>query len=112
MRVEGRISVAVMTAVILCSLMWAAPTTVPAKSPSPVEGVRFDTGTAMKENLKSLVGKDVHVHLRSGKSFQGYVKSVGDGLLHLEKLAGRDFFDALVRIEDVSALEVKFRDMK
>jgi hypothetical protein len=43
---------------------------------------------------------------------QGYVKSVGSGLLHLEKLAGKDFYDALLRIEDISAIEAKFRDMK
>lgn len=102
----------VVRAIILCSVIWMAPTMLVAKSPTPVEGVRFDTGVSMKENLKSLTGKDVHVHLRSGKSLQGYVKAVGDGLVHLEKLAGREFFDALVRIEDISSVEVKFRDMK
>jgi hypothetical protein len=66
----------------------------------------------MADNLKAYVGKDVTVHLRSGKTLQGYVKSVGSGLLHLEKLAGKDFYDALLRIEDISAIEAKFRDMK
>lgn len=83
-----------------------------AKSVTALEGIGFNTGAAMADNLKAFAGKDVFVHLRSGKTVQGYVKSVGNGLLHLEKLADRDFYDALVRIEDISALEAKFRDMK
>ena len=83
-----------------------------AKTVIALEGAKFDTAVSMADNLKAYVGKDVTVHLRSGKTLQGYVKSVGSGLLHLEKLAGKDFYDALVRIEDISAIEAKFRDMK
>jgi small nuclear ribonucleoprotein (snRNP)-like protein len=83
-----------------------------AKSVTPIEGVKFEVQNALGDNLKLFVGKDVHVHLRSGKTFQGYVKSVGDHFVHLEKLAGRDFYDVLIRIEDISAIEVKFRDLK
>lgn len=43
---------------------------------------------------------------------EGYVKSVSNNLLHIEKLAGRDFYDALIRIEDIISIEAKFRDMK
>ena len=83
-----------------------------AKSVTPIEGVKFDAQFALVDNLKLFTGKDVYLHLRSGKTFQGYVKSVGDHFVHLEKLAGRDFFDVLIRIEDISAVEAKFRDLK
>lgn len=113
MRKDGRIIAAMLTAILVCSTIFLALSGVAgAKSPTPVEGVRFDVGFSMKDNLKSLVGKDVYVHLSCGKTLQGFVKSVGDSLVHLEKLAGRDFFDALVKIEDISAVELKFRDMK
>jgi hypothetical protein len=82
------------------------------KKPTPVEGAMFDTLFPLKDNLKTFMGKDVHLLLRSGQTIQGYVKSVGDQFLHLEKLAGRDFYDALVRIDDISAIEAKFREMK
>jgi hypothetical protein len=83
-----------------------------AKEAVPLEGVRFNTAESLADNLKLYMGKDIHVHLRSGKTIQGYVKSVGNGLVHLEKLSGRDFYDALVRIDDICAFEAKFRDMK
>lgn len=112
MKKGRRILSTIVTVIILCTVVLVAPTVSVGKSPTTTEGFRFDVGISVKETLKSLVGKDVHVHLRSGKTLQGYVKSVGDVLVHLEKLAGRDFFDALVRIEDISAIEVKFRDFK
>ncbi len=82
------------------------------KKVTDLEGMQFNTGASLSDNMKAFTGKDVYVHLRSGKTFQGYVKAVGNGLLHLEKLASREFYDALIRLEDISAIEVKFRDMK
>jgi hypothetical protein len=82
------------------------------KKATALEGVKFDTAASLADNLKIFAGKDVIIHLRSGKTLQGYVRSVGNGLLHLEKLAARDFYDALVRMEDISAMETKFRDLK
>jgi hypothetical protein len=102
---------ATMVAVFLVMAVWS-PVEGQTKKVTPLEGVQFDTSHTMVDNLKAHVGKDVIVDLRSGKTLQGYVKSVGNGLVHIEKLAGKDFYDALVRTEDISAIEVKFRDMK
>jgi hypothetical protein len=82
------------------------------KKVTDLEGVKFDLSTSLADNIKAFVGKDMFIHLKSGKTMQGYVKSVGNGLLHLEKLTGKDFYDALVKIEDISAIEAKFREMK
>ena len=83
-----------------------------ARSIAPLNGVKFDTASSIKDNLKALVGKDVVIHLRSGKSFQGYVKGIGDHMIHIEKLSGRDFYDVLIRVEDISGIETQFREMK
>jgi hypothetical protein len=88
------------------------PAQAQPKKVTALEGAIFNTAASMQDNLKIYVGKDIFVHLKSGKTIQGYVKSVGNGLLHLEKLAGRDFYDALIVIEDISAIEAKFRAMK
>lgn len=100
-------------AVMLMAVMYVSPAAAQARSVTLVEGAKYDTSSSLKDNLKIYVGKDVVVHLRSGKSFQGYIKAVGDHLIHVEKLAGgRDFYDALIRIEDITAIESKFREMK
>jgi len=111
-----RFGLVVVLAVTVClgmSLFFQADAQAQQKKVTALEGVKFDTAASLADNLKVYAGKNIFVHLRSGKTFEGYVKSVGNGLLHLEKLGGgRDFYDALIRIEEISAIEAKFRDMK
>jgi hypothetical protein len=104
---------AVVLAVTMCGVVpFFSPSQSQARSVVDVEGAKFDTSLSLADNLKSYTGKDVFVHLKSGDTLQGYVKVVGNDLVHLEKLAGKDFYDALIRIEEISAMEAKFREMK
>ena len=104
--------VAGLTVILFVAIFFYFPTAVRARSVVALEGESFNVSSSIKDNLKAYVGKDVLIHLRSGKTFQGFVKSVDDHFVHLEKLSGREFYDALIRIEDISAIEAKFRDMK
>jgi small nuclear ribonucleoprotein (snRNP)-like protein len=97
---------------LLFAILFVIPPAAQAKSAVAMEDAKFDTASSIKDNLKTYVGKDVVIHLRSGKSLQGYVKAIGDHLVHLEKLSGRDFYDTLIRIEDITAIEAKFRELK
>ena len=113
MRKPARMVLLVVAAVISFSpALLVSVTEAQAGSLTAIEGVKFDVQSALRDNLKLFTGRDVYVHLRSGKTFQGYVKAVGDHFVHVEKLAARDFFDVLIRIEDISAIEAKFRDFK
>jgi hypothetical protein len=42
----------------------------------------------------------------------GVVKEVGDHLVHLEKLDGKEYFDALIRVESINAMDARFRDVQ
>jgi len=103
---------ALAMALFISSPVFVTQASAEGKKATPVEGARYDTSFPLKENLNIFLGKDVHLLLRSGQTVQGYVKSVGDHFVHLERLAGRDFYDALVRIDDICAVEARFRDMK
>ncbi len=88
--------------------------TIPAKANAKldvvaVKGAKYNVNASLAENLQSFVGRRVSVTLDSGKSFVGFVKEVGDHLLHLEKLEGKEYFDALIRIESISAIDTRFR---
>ena len=93
--------------IFMPSLEAAAKTKVVA-----IEGVSYNVNFSLQDNLKSLIGKKVYVTLNSGKTFAGFIKEVGDHLVHLEKLDGKGYFDALIRIEDISAIDTKFRDIQ
>ena len=107
------ISAAVLAVFLFTAIFIVSTATVQAGPAVPVKGAKFDVSSSIKNNLKIYVGKGILIHLRSGKTFQGYVKKVGDHFVHLEKLAGgRDFYDALIRTQDITAIEAKFLDMK
>ncbi len=98
--------------VVLISAMFV---TSPVKAVAQVvaqEGVKFEVSQSMRDNLKMFIGKSIYINLKSGKTYQGILKSVGDHLIHLEKISERNFFDALIRIDDISAIEVQFRGYK
>ena len=78
----------------------------------PVEGAYFTVNVSMSQNLKNFVGKRIGVTLDSGTVISGVVKEVGDHFLHLETLDRKEYFDALIRIEDISAFESRFRTMQ
>jgi len=51
----------------------------------------------------------VTLYLRSGETLQGRVGAVGDQHVVVSHLTNREFYDAVVRIGDVSAIEVRAR---
>jgi hypothetical protein len=69
----------------------------------------FSTNASMAANLKNLAGKKVTVYLKGGTPLTGIVKATGDHLVHLEKLDGKDFFDALVLIDQIGAIDTRAR---
>ena len=113
MRKAKILGVAGAAIAIFLAASFIFPTGAAAKSKlMAVEGVSYNVDSSMADNLKSLMDKHVYVTLDSGKSFSGVLKKVGNHLLHLEKLDGKNYFDALIRIEDISAIDVKFRQIQ
>jgi len=63
----------------------------------------------VKNVLERQVGKRVSVVLTTGQELSGVVSSVGDKVVHLSELSGREFFDAVVSLEHVRAVVVRVR---
>ncbi len=54
----------------------------------------------------------VTLHLRSGTTLTGRVAEVGDHHVVIAELAGKELFDALVRTDEIAAIEVRVRGHK
>jgi hypothetical protein len=63
----------------------------------------------VKEVLAENINKRVIVRMDTGDNLEGTVSKVGDGLVHISKLSGKDFYDAVVRIDKISAVLFKVR---
>jgi len=113
MRKKAKIlsSLGIAIAVMFSTVLFTLPKEAVAKPKVvAIEGMSYNVNSSLADNLKSLVGKKVSVTIVSGKTLTGFVKEVGNHLIHLEKVEGKDYFDALIRIENISAIEAMFRN--
>ena len=106
-------TICIASAVMLLAALIMLPSVVEAKSKVvAIEGVSYNVNATIPDNLKLFIGKKVCITLDSGKVFCGLVKGVGNNLVHLEKLDGKDYFDALIRIKNISAIDTQFRKIQ
>jgi len=71
--------------------------------------VQLNSGISLADNLTALKGKAATVFLSSGQSMTGIVKDVNANILHLEKISEKEFYDALIRVDMISAIEARVR---
>lgn len=76
------------------------------------EEVKFElkSGETMREVLAENTGKRVALRLLAGEEIEGTVTMVGNSLAHISRLAGKEFYDAVVNIDNISAVRMKVRD--
>ena len=67
----------------------------------------FDLADNTTTILKKQAGQKVELRMKSGEKISGTVKAVGDKAVHLSALAGQEFFDAVVALDDISAVIVR-----
>lgn len=70
---------------------------------------QFNPVFSVADNLAALKGRTATVHLASGQSITGVVKELGDHMLHIERISQREFFDALIRLDAIVAVEARVR---
>ena len=72
--------------------------------------LRVDQQDSLKEVITRLVGGKVELALRSGRSYSGKLTMVGDGVVVVSELGGKEFYDAVIATSDVVAVEARVRD--
>ena len=63
-----------------------------------------DTTTSV---LTRQSGQKVEIVLKSGEHLSGTVKAVGSKSVHIGALTGKEFYDAVVALDDVTAVIVR-----
>ena len=97
----------VIGAVLLA--MCCSPFSVPVVSAEEPKYELKSPAVTIKDILLENIGKRVILRLETGENLEGTVSKVGDSVVHIAKLSGKDFYDAVVRIERISAVIFKVR---
>jgi hypothetical protein len=96
---------AAMAACLLAGLLLTAPVLHADEA-----GLDVNEPSWVARTLEHQMGKRVKLKLRSGQELEGTVAKVGTHAAHVAQLAGMDFYDAAVRLDDISAVIVKARN--
>lgn len=83
-----------------------ALTTQAADEPRPV----VNTTLIGADQLKQWKGKRLMVVLESGKELEGTVGNVTSNNVELKALSGKDYFDALVKIDEIAAVVYRVKE--
>jgi len=68
------------------------------------------TSGSMREALAKLgEGRDVELVLANGKSYRGKLGSVGSDTVIVTQIAGKEFYDVLIDLDAVAAVELRVR---
>ena len=98
-----------MKALVLALLLGIALFLGPASATAQDAALEVN-GDAIKVTLERQVGKRVRLRLISGQDVEGTVVAVGTAGVHVGRLAsGMDFFDAVVRLDQIAAVIVRVR---
>ena len=75
-----------------------------------VNDLDLNSPESIRINLERFTGERITVSLSGGGDLQGVVSKVGVTTLYITELTGREFFDAIVRLDHISAVVVKMRN--
>jgi hypothetical protein len=99
----------VVTSILLVLILGMAGSVQTVRTATQTkEPIQLDSHVSMLENLLALKGKSVTVTFAGGQ-ITGIVKDANNGIIHLEKLSQKDFYDAIIRIDQIVALEARVR---
>jgi hypothetical protein len=68
------------------------------------------TTGGMREALTKLgEGRDIELVLANGKSYRGKLGSIGTETVILTQIAGKEFYDVLIALDEIAAVELRVR---
>ncbi|HWR72480.1 MAG TPA: hypothetical protein VN604_04885 [Nitrospirota bacterium] len=101
-----------MLKIVMSALLFAACSLSFFPSDAAGEEQKYELkspAATVKDVLQENTGKRVTVRLENGEDLEGTVTKVGELVVHIAKLSGKDFYDAVVRIDRISAVIFKVR---
>jgi hypothetical protein len=70
----------------------------------------LDSPESIRVSLEKFLGQRVTIGLIGSGELQGVISRVGATAVYLSELTGKEFFDAVVRLDHISAVTVKMRN--
>jgi hypothetical protein len=94
---------------IITSLFFTVTFNLPGTCVAQAQSIKLEISGAddIRATLDKIENKPVTVILNSDKELTGRVYNVTDKLVHLTDLQGKEFFDAIIKIDSIQAIVIK-----
>lgn len=96
-------------ALLVLSLVTVGSIVMPSSASAEEQVLDLNSPDIIRQTLEQQLGKRVRVKLESGQDLEGKVMKVGSHALQLTELTGMDFFEATIKLDDVTAVIVRVR---
>jgi hypothetical protein len=97
------------TTVAAAALAIVLPALCPQMTRAEERKIPVQEASTLTDALSPFVGQNVSLLLSSGREVQGKLEKIGVKVVHLSKVAGREFFDAIIAVDRIEGFEVKVR---
>jgi len=95
---------------LIVFLLWLAPVVAPAADQQDKYLIR--TTDNILTILQQEIDLPVKLQLKSGAQISGIVARIGVGIVQISEVSGMELYDAVVKIDDISAVLFKARKLK
>ena len=89
---------------LLCTAVLIASPTLSAPAIAEELTIDVTAEAAVQEALRKLTGKSVTLRLDGGAELSGLVEAVGETAVRIGQLTGKEFYSAVVRLDEVAAV--------
>jgi hypothetical protein len=70
---------------------------------------QFGKDNSLQTNLLQFKGKTIEIQLKTGGQLAGKLSEIGSQSILLKELRGKEYYDALIMIDDITAVIFKAR---
>jgi hypothetical protein len=109
MKKSWKISVGKIRVIVFLAVMCVMASSIAPLAFSEESGFQFGKDNSLQTNLLQFKGKTIEIHFKSGGQLVGKLSEVGTQSILLKELHGKEYYDALIVIDDIAAVIFKAR---
>ena len=98
-----------LASLLVAGAVMAVVLAAPLASPAQDAKLEIKDGDSIKTILERYTGKRVGLAMASGPEISGVVVKVGERVVHMGELQGRELFDAAVSLDRINGVVVRTR---
>jgi hypothetical protein len=109
MKKSWKISVGEIRTIVFIVVMSVLASSIAVPAFSEESGFQFNKDTSLQTSLLQFKGKIIEIQFKSGGQMAGKLSEVGTQSILLKELRGKEYYDALIIIDDIAAVIFKAR---